>query len=299
MPQRHAKHGITCMHFVSIKLIIHIGICIYQERKVMTKIVQHMYHRCFALLIHLQSAEPNMTWNDGGYLSEDIWLLKKVTAPLKSHLLRNHHLSNEEIDSMMLTESHRSLSCQTDMTMLDLAKMEVENKQMKEELKLFYENNLGYPKKEQLQEDKKQRKTRNNLSFILDWNVLQCSCLHLNLLQKILSIPNITKFQLFTAIFWFCWNFGWIWNTVIWLFVSMSIVPGAVVTHNNPSIFNDYPRLKWRWRQGMTVIYFTNNQAAVCETFTPTYVPKSTLQKSTYSFEVPCSFLLLQGLQNW
>ena len=59
---------------------------------------------------------------------------------------------------MMLTESHRSLSCQTDMTMLDLAKMEVENKQMKEELKLFYENNLGYPKKEQLQEDKKQLK---------------------------------------------------------------------------------------------------------------------------------------------
>ena len=62
---------------------------------------------------------------------------------------------DQEIDIMMLTESHRSLSCQTDVTVLDLAKMEAENKQMKEELKLFYENNLGYPKKEQLQEDKK------------------------------------------------------------------------------------------------------------------------------------------------
>ena len=63
--------------------------------------------------------------------------------------------SDEDIDSEVVTETHRSLSCQTDMTMLDLDKMETENVQINEELKLFHEKNLGYPKEEQLKEDKK------------------------------------------------------------------------------------------------------------------------------------------------
>ena len=47
--------------------------------------------------------------------------------------------SDEEIDSEVVMETHRSLSCQTDMTMLDLDKMETENAQINEELKLFHE----------------------------------------------------------------------------------------------------------------------------------------------------------------
>ena len=39
--------------------------------------------------------------------------------------------------------------------MLDLDKMETENVQINEELKLFHGKNLGYPKEEQLKEDKK------------------------------------------------------------------------------------------------------------------------------------------------
>ena len=47
--------------------------------------------------------------------------------------------SDEEIDIEVVTETHCSLSCQTDMTMLDLDKMETENVQINEELKLFHE----------------------------------------------------------------------------------------------------------------------------------------------------------------
>ena len=47
--------------------------------------------------------------------------------------------SDEEIDIEVVMETHCSLSCQTDMTMLDLDKMETENVQINEELKLFHE----------------------------------------------------------------------------------------------------------------------------------------------------------------
>ena len=60
-----------------------------------------------------------------------------------------------EIDKMVVTETHRSLACQTDMTVSDLSIMEAENEQRNEELKVTHEQNKGYPNKEQLQNDPK------------------------------------------------------------------------------------------------------------------------------------------------
>ena len=92
----------------------------------------------------------------------------------------------------MVTETHRSLSCQTDMTMLDLDKMETENVQINEELKLFHEKNLGYPKEEQLKEDKKLLKFYTKAS--------QCLWRSMTLLQKASTIQSTIKFQPFTVI---------------------------------------------------------------------------------------------------
>ena len=55
---------------------------------------------------------------------------------------------------MVVTETHRSLACQTDMTVSDLSIMEAENEQ-NEELKVTHEQNKGYLNKEQLQNDPK------------------------------------------------------------------------------------------------------------------------------------------------
>lgn len=60
-----------------------------------------------------------------------------------------------EIDQMVVTEAHRSLACQTDITLSDLSRLEAENEQRNEELKVIHKQNMGYPKKEQLQNDPK------------------------------------------------------------------------------------------------------------------------------------------------
>ena len=60
-----------------------------------------------------------------------------------------------EIDEMVVTNTHRSLACQTDITSSDLSILEAENEQKNEELKVIYKQNMGYPRKEQLQNDPK------------------------------------------------------------------------------------------------------------------------------------------------
>ena len=66
-----------------------------------------------------------MTWNDGKQLSkEDI--VQQSTVVSSTEGLFVEESSDEPIDGELLTETHRSLSCQTDIMELDLDRMERE-----------------------------------------------------------------------------------------------------------------------------------------------------------------------------
>ena len=63
---------------------------------------------------------------------------------------------DEEIDSAIVTDTHRSLSIQTDLTMQDLRNMESDNQKRIEEVQTLQERSTaGYPSKEQLQDNSK------------------------------------------------------------------------------------------------------------------------------------------------
>ena len=64
-------------------------------------------------------------------------------------------VSMEDIDSMIITDSDRSIACQTDLTLKDISDMESDNHQMKEELTIIQEQNGGYPHKQQLENNSK------------------------------------------------------------------------------------------------------------------------------------------------
>ena len=55
------------------------------------------------------------------------------------------------IDSVIITDTHRSLCIQTDLTMLDLHGMEHDNHKLMEELQVLQIINSVYPRKEQLE----------------------------------------------------------------------------------------------------------------------------------------------------
>lgn len=60
-----------------------------------------------------------------------------------------------EIDNVIVTDIHRSLSIQTDLTMHDLSNMEFDNQKHREELCTLQGRNAGYPSKVQLQYNNK------------------------------------------------------------------------------------------------------------------------------------------------
>ena len=63
---------------------------------------------------------------------------------------------DEEIDSAIVTDTHRPLSIQTDLTMQDLRNMESDNQKRIEEVQTLQERSTaGYPSKEQLQDNSK------------------------------------------------------------------------------------------------------------------------------------------------
>ena len=64
-------------------------------------------------------------------------------------------VSMEDIDSMIITDTNRSIACQTDLTLKDICDMESDNHQMKEELTIIQEQNGGYPHKQQLENNSK------------------------------------------------------------------------------------------------------------------------------------------------
>jgi len=55
------------------------------------------------------------------------------------------------IDNIVITESHCSLSVQTDLTMIDLHNMEYDYQKRVEELQVIQQCNSGYPSKQQLE----------------------------------------------------------------------------------------------------------------------------------------------------
>ena len=64
-------------------------------------------------------------------------------------------LATEDIDSMIITDTNRSISCQTDLTLKDISNLESDNHQMKEELTIIQEQNGGYPREHQLENNSK------------------------------------------------------------------------------------------------------------------------------------------------
>ena len=64
-------------------------------------------------------------------------------------------VSMEDIDSMTITDTNRSIACQTDLTLKDMSDMESDNHQIKEELTIIQEQNGGYPHKQQLENNSK------------------------------------------------------------------------------------------------------------------------------------------------
>ena len=64
-------------------------------------------------------------------------------------------VSMKDIDSMIITDTDRSIACQTDLTLKDISDMESDNHQMKEEPTIIQEQNGGYPHKQQLENNSK------------------------------------------------------------------------------------------------------------------------------------------------
>lgn len=63
--------------------------------------------------------------------------------------------SDRAIDTVIVTDTHRSLSIQTELTMQDLSNMELDNQKRIEEVKTLQGCNTGYPSEVQLQDNSK------------------------------------------------------------------------------------------------------------------------------------------------
>lgn len=61
----------------------------------------------------------------------------------------------KRVDGVIVTDTHRSLSIQTDLTMQDLRNMELDNQKCIEEVCTLQGRNTGYPSKEQIQDNSK------------------------------------------------------------------------------------------------------------------------------------------------
>jgi len=64
-------------------------------------------------------------------------------------------LTLEDIDSTVITDSKRSIACQTDLTLKDISDMESDDNRMKAELTIIQEENGNCPQREQLESNSK------------------------------------------------------------------------------------------------------------------------------------------------
>ena len=94
-----------------------------------------------------------------------------------------------EIDSVIVTDTHKSLSIQTDLTMQDLRNMEVDNQKRIEEVCTLQGRNTGCPSKEQLQDNSKLLVFYTGLpSFTIFMAIFE-------LVKKVLAIQAIINCQ--------------------------------------------------------------------------------------------------------